>query len=133
MKRWVLPLILTGLVAGCATITVPREAVARIPISADPGKGMRIENTALLVVDGKLVVDGRVRRIYRWYPTGNFHVDVEFLNARQQQLALKSSRLLFPPTRFGPPHAAHFSAAADPWPEGTAEILVRTHAGYKHQ
>ena len=126
-------LLLAALLSGCSTITAPSDAVARIPIAAEPTKGMRIENTALLVVDGKLVVDGRVRRIYRWYPVGNYHIDVEFRDAQQRQLALKSSRLLFQRTRFGPPPPAHFATAVDQWPDGTAEILVRTHTGYKHQ
>lgn len=133
MKQWIILLLLAGLLSGCATVTAPREDIARVPISAEPGKGMRIEDTALLVIDGQLVVDGRVRRIYRWYPVENYHLDVEFLDARRQPLALQSSRLLFQRTRFGPPLPARFSTAVEPWPEGTTEILVRTHAGYKHQ
>jgi hypothetical protein len=133
MKRIVAMLIAATLLGGCATTSAPRDEIAHTPVSSEAPQGMRCEDTKLIVVDGLLKVEGRVRRIYRWYPVGNFHVDVEFLDAQRERLALKSARLVFQPTRFGPPFPARFSVDVHEWPPGTTEIFVRTHARYKHQ
>lgn len=133
MKPHVLLVLSAVLLSGCATITAPRDEIARVPIVSEAGDGMRIEDAKLQVVDSRLVVSGSVHRIYRWYPVGNFHLDVDFLDARRERLAFKSSPLLFPRTRFGPSMPAQFSAPVESWPEGVTEIVVRTHAGYKHR
>ena len=132
MKQHLPLLLATALLGGCATVSAPREELARIPIRTDSGKGMRIQGAELLMVDGRLVVDGRVYRTNRGYPLGNVHIDVEFFDTRHQLLALKSTGLSFLRARTGPPRPVSFSATADPWPEGTSEIRVSTHTGHHH-
>lgn len=92
-----------------------------------------IEQPEPALIDGRLVVHGKVRRIYRWFPADRLHLDVEFLDAHGEIVVRKSAALVFTPTRYGPPFPATFEVDAEPWPEGTTAVLVRTHLGYKHR
>jgi hypothetical protein len=132
MRSLVPILIAAALLSGCATISAPDAKIARVPITTEAADGLHFVGPDLRIVDGRLVLNGSVRRTSRFRPFGDQHVDVEFRDSRSTCLALRSSPLRFQRKRFGPPWPAHFSMAVEQWPEGTAMLLIRTHAGASH-
>lgn len=120
--------------AGCASVPPPAR-VSTVVVTRAPGKDVHILDAYIKEIDGCLVVCGKARQAFQWTPVVPTHVDVQFLDGKGQELTLKSVAIQLQRRRSTHvyPSPANFQIPSEPWPEGTARIVVGAHAGAAHQ
>lgn len=126
-------LIVAGL-TGCTTIQPPPARVSAVTVAKAPGQDVHILDAYISETDGHLAVCGRAKQAFKWTRIVPTHVDVQFLDANGQQLALKNVPIqLNKGSRHSYPYPASFQIPSEPWPQATVRILVSAHEGATHQ
>jgi hypothetical protein len=123
--------LLCGLLAGCAMPAPPAKAKGVTVYKNDNDKA-RVLSAYFTDVDGHLAMNGSIKKPRRWTLPSPVHLDVRFYDASGTEIALKIVKLRLPPAsrRINP--LVSFSVDSEPWPEGTARVVVSVHSGRTH-
>lgn len=130
--KFLLPFAVATGLGGCASVPLSPEAAA-VRLVSVPSAAVAFYPPKLLVIDGRLTLDGHVFRKYSARTTAKSHLDIALLDASGQilmsetvsfvprELRAKTSRTMAQP--------GHYTLPIPELPAGTAKIEVRAHDG----